>query len=282
MDTKRSYTALFVLHTCYADSLPNNNNYRRQDMVNALLRLALLIAVSLIVPGVINKVKAFWGGRLGPSLFQPFYDIVRLFRKSQVISATTTDVFVIAPVIVLACSLSAACVVPIAGEDAVFSFKGDFVFFAYILALGRFFMILSALDTGSSFEGMGASREVTFSALAEPAFFIIIGSIAMITGKSSFSDIFAMIPGELKIFRCLAFVWICLCSSREFNLYMLLCQLIITQFIFHFLPIIKTANTISAIDDALSINCGTCVSRSLAIRDSIVAIVIAMTDKTQP
>jgi formate hydrogenlyase subunit 4 len=87
--------------------------------------------------------------------------------------------------------LAAISVIPFGQQPALFSFDGDFVFFAYILALGKLFSILGALDTGSSFEGMGASREALFSMLAEPAFFLIIGSVALLTGHTSFHDIFA-------------------------------------------------------------------------------------------
>jgi formate hydrogenlyase subunit 4 len=86
--------------------------------------------------------------------------------------------------------LCAVLVIPFANLDALISFEGDFVFFSYMLALGKFFAIIAALDTGSSFEGMGANREAFFSMLIEPAFFIIMATFAMLTGYTSFSDIF--------------------------------------------------------------------------------------------
>jgi formate hydrogenlyase subunit 4 len=82
-------------------------------------------------------------------------------------------------------------VIPFANQKALFPFEGDFIFFSCLLALGKFFSIISALDTGSSFEGMGANREVFFSMLAEPAFFILLATFAMFTGYTSFSDIFS-------------------------------------------------------------------------------------------
>jgi formate hydrogenlyase subunit 4 len=75
--------------------------------------------------------------------------------------------------------------------SSVISFEGDFIYFSYLLALGKFFAILGALDTGSSFEGMGANREAFFSMLIEPAFFILLATFAMLTGYTSFSDIFS-------------------------------------------------------------------------------------------
>jgi formate hydrogenlyase subunit 4 len=81
--------------------------------------------------------------------------------------------------------------IPFGDQQGLISFKGDFVFFAYALALGKFFMIISSLDTGSSFEGMGASREALYSMLVEPAFFILMGSFALLTGHTSFYEIFS-------------------------------------------------------------------------------------------
>jgi hypothetical protein len=112
----------------------------------------------------------------GPGIFQPLKDIWRLFRKGAVFSDTATVVTRIAPSIYFASVLLAVGCIPFGNDKGLFSFQGDFVFFAYGLALGKFFMIIAALDTGSSFEGMGASREAHFSMLAEPAFFGVIGS----------------------------------------------------------------------------------------------------------
>ncbi|PIZ05585.1 MAG: formate hydrogenlyase, partial [Flavobacteriales bacterium CG_4_10_14_0_8_um_filter_32_5] len=117
-------------------------------------------------------------------------DIVRLWKKGAVYSETTSFIFQIAPSIYFASILMAVLVIPFGSYGGVISFNGDFVFFAYVLALGKFFSIIGALDTGSSFEGMGASREALYSLLAEPAFFILMGSFALFTGHTSFVDIF--------------------------------------------------------------------------------------------
>jgi formate hydrogenlyase subunit 4 len=85
----------------------------------------------------------------------------------------------------------ACLVIPFGPYKGVVSFDGDFIFFAYILALGKFFSIIAAMDTGSSFEGMGASREALYSMFAEPSFFILIGSFALLTGNTSFYEIFS-------------------------------------------------------------------------------------------
>jgi formate hydrogenlyase subunit 4 len=152
--------------------------------------LLLIIFSSFFFLGILNKTKAIACGRKGAVILQPMFDIFKLFQKSTIYSPTTTFIFKIAPSVSFASVFSALLVVPFHNFGAVFSFDGDFVFFAYILALGKFLMILSALDTGSSFEGMGANREALYAMLVEPAFFLLIGSFSMFTGKTSFYDIF--------------------------------------------------------------------------------------------
>ncbi|HNX83332.1 MAG: NADH-quinone oxidoreductase subunit H [Bacteroidales bacterium] len=151
----------------------------------------VLIAVAaFFFPGVILRTKSIASGRKGPGIFQPWKDIAVLFRKGSVFSDTTGLIFRIAPSVTLATVTGAMLFLPFAEQKAVLSFEGDFIMFAYLLALGKFFTIIAALDTGSSFEGMGASREALFSMLVEPAFFILIATFAMFTGYTSFSVIF--------------------------------------------------------------------------------------------
>jgi formate hydrogenlyase subunit 4 len=117
-------------------------------------------------------------------------DIIRSWKKASVISRTTSLIFKLAPSIYFASILTAISVIPLGPYPGIISFEGDFVFFAYLLATGKFFSIISALDTGSSFGGMGASREALYSMLAEPAFFVLVGSFALLTGHTSFQEIF--------------------------------------------------------------------------------------------
>ena len=155
-----------------------------------MLSLILIIISSLFFTGIIIRTKSLASGRKGPGIFQPMKDILKSFKKGSVYSKTTSFIFQIAPSIYFASILMAILVVPFGKEKGLISFEGDFVFFAYLLALGKFFNIISALDTGSSFEGMGASREALFSMLLEPAFFILMGSFVLLTGHTSFHDIF--------------------------------------------------------------------------------------------
>jgi formate hydrogenlyase subunit 4 len=143
------------------------------------------------------RTKSLASGRKGPGIFQPVRDVARLFCKGSVYSETTSVIFRISPAIYFASVVMACLVIPLGSRKGIISFDGDFIFFAYILALGKFFSIISAMDTGSSFEGMGASREALYSLFAEPAFFILIGSFALITGHTSFHEIFSELhPGS--------------------------------------------------------------------------------------
>lgn len=121
--------------------------------------------------GVITKTKAFFGGRVGPPLLQPYWDLIKLFQKGSVFSTATTWVFRAGPVIGLVTAAMGLLLVPLGYAPAPLSFTGDVVLLTYLLGLGRFFTTSAALDTSSPFEGMGAAREVTFSCLAEPALF---------------------------------------------------------------------------------------------------------------
>ncbi len=156
-----------------------------------MISFLLIIVASLFFTGVIIRTKSFTSGRKGPGIFQPMKDVIRLFKKGAVYSKTTSFIFQIAPSIYFASIIMAILVIPFGQYKGIISFEGDFVFFAYILGTGKFFSIISALDTGSSFEGMGASREALFSMFAEPAFFILMGSFALLTGHTSFQEIFA-------------------------------------------------------------------------------------------
>lgn len=155
-----------------------------------MLSLFLILLSSIFFTGIVVRVKSKTQGRRGPVILQPFYDVIRLLRKGTVYSETTSFVFRIAPTVYFTTVLMAICVVPFGDWGGLISFDCDFIFFAYVLALGKFFNIIAALDTGSSFEGMGASREALFSMLVEPAFFLLIGSLGLLTGYTSFADIF--------------------------------------------------------------------------------------------
>ena len=158
-------------------------------MLMKLLNLIILLFVPFLMMGVIKKTKAFWAGRKGVSLFQPLYDFIRLMKKDFVISRTTSVVFKIAPVVAISSVLAASLFVPMATGTALINIQAGIIIFAYVLGLGKFFSLISAMDTGSSFEGMGASREACFTTIVEPAFFMIIASIMALTGNFTFTSL---------------------------------------------------------------------------------------------
>jgi len=152
-------------------------------LLHNLIHLLLLLGLPPLLAGVIGKTKAMVAGRTGPPYFQLYRDLARLLRKGSVFSRTTTWVFRAGPVVSLAATWAAALLIPLGSHDPLIGFTGDAVVFVYLLALGRFFTTSAALDTGSPFEGMGAAREVTFAALAEPAFFFGLLILARVTGS---------------------------------------------------------------------------------------------------
>lgn len=148
--------------------------------------LALLLAPLLL--GVINRIKAVFAGRTGQPLLQAYFDLFKLLRKGAVYSRTTSWIFRAGPIVGLASVLVALSVVPFGGISSPLHFGGDLLLLAYVLGLMRFFTVIAALDTGSAFEGMGASREVQFSALAEPSLLLGLAAIAYKTGSFSLSE----------------------------------------------------------------------------------------------
>jgi len=151
------------------------------DAVSALGALALLLVMAPLVPGVATRTRAALTGRRGAPVWQTYADVWKLLRRGTVYSRTATAPFRLVPIAVLATVLAATALVPLDGRASLLGFAGDFVAFAYVLALGRFVLVLGALDTGSSFEGMGASREVTFASLVEFALFIALATLAVVT-----------------------------------------------------------------------------------------------------
>ena len=152
---------------------------------------ALLLAPLLL--GLINRTKAVVAGRRGPPLLQPYRDVVKCLRRGAVYGEVTSWLFRLGPVVNLATLVAALLILPFGGVGAVVSFPGDLIVLAGLFALGRFVTVLAALDTGSSFEGMGASREVHFAALAEPALLVALAVLVRVTGGLSLSEIYGVV-----------------------------------------------------------------------------------------
>jgi formate hydrogenlyase subunit 4 len=157
----------------------------------AFVHLVLAAVLAPLLVGVINRTKAKFAGRCGSPLLQPYYDLAKLLRKGAVYSRSTSWVFRAGPMIGLAAVVVALAVAPLGALPALVAFPGDILLLAYLLGLMRFFTVAAALDTGSAFEGMGASREVLFSALAEPALLVGLAAMARQAGSFSLTPIYA-------------------------------------------------------------------------------------------
>jgi formate hydrogenlyase subunit 4 len=157
-------------------------------MMVSILNAILMLILAPLVVGVINRTKSLMTGRKGPPLLQLYYDVAKLIQKRSVVSQTTTWIFFAGPIVSLATAIAAALFLPFGNQRSVVSFAGDMLVFIYLFAMGRFFIASAAMDTGSAFEGMGASREVTFSTLAEPAILFGLLALSRVSGSLVLSD----------------------------------------------------------------------------------------------
>src|ERR1039457_2203343 len=135
---------------------------RRNPMITALdifLRLVMWLLLAPLLPGIINKVKAWVAGRRGPPVLQLYYDLAKLWRKGVVLSTLASPGFVAGPAVAWVALIGAAMLMPLGPAGSALSFRGDVILLVYLLALARFCTTWAAMETGSAFEGMGAARE---------------------------------------------------------------------------------------------------------------------------
>lgn len=161
----------------------------------AATNIALALVLSPLLLGIINRTKSLVAGRTGQPLLQLYYDLAKLMRKGAVYSATTSWVFRAGPVAGLAAVLAALALLPFGAAASPLGFAGDFLLFAYLLGVVRFFLVAAAMDTGSAFEGMGASREVMLSVLAEPALLIGLAAVGRYAGSYSLDGMLGSVSG---------------------------------------------------------------------------------------
>jgi len=160
-------------------------------MAAIFFHILLLFGLSPLLAGIIARTKALIAGRRGQPFLQLYRDIWKLFRKEMVISRTTSWLFRAGPLVGFVVPVCAASLVPFGPMPAPLSFSGDLILFVYLMGLARFFIVLAALDTGSSFEGMGAAREATFSVLVEPTILVAFITLARISGDFSLNTMFS-------------------------------------------------------------------------------------------
>jgi formate hydrogenlyase subunit 4 len=165
------------------------------DFVEIILRLVMWIALAPLLPGIINKVKAWVAGRKGPPVLQLYYDLAKLWRKGVVLSTLASPGFVAGPAVAWVALMGAALLLPLGPGGTALSFRGDVLLMIYMLALARFCTALAALETGSAFEGMGAAREVSYAVLTEAAVVAAVLSLSVQAGSTSLATMLAPSPG---------------------------------------------------------------------------------------
>jgi formate hydrogenlyase subunit 4 len=159
------------------------------SIILPILQIVVIVGLSPLVKGFINKMEARLQCRRGPSLFQPYYNLVKLLQKDAVVSETASWIFVATPYVTFVSILIIALLVPVLSSTVPLNFTGDIILIIYLFALGRFFLALSSLDTGSAFGGMGGSREMAISSMAEPAMMLSIFTVSLTVGSTNLSNI---------------------------------------------------------------------------------------------
>jgi formate hydrogenlyase subunit 4 len=185
----------------------------------SITQIMIIVALAPLLSGIIKKIKAFFQIRKGASIFQPYYDIAKLLRKDSVVSENVSWIFHAAPVISFAALLTAGLIVPVFISELPFSFAGDLIAVVYLFALARFFTALASLDAGSSFGGMGGSREMFIASMVEPALMLSIFAVALNVGSTNLSHISqtvsAMGLSAVSPYHLLAFVALFIIAIAE-------------------------------------------------------------------
>ncbi len=164
--------------------------------LKTLAQFILLLAISPLVGGFIKTLKARMQTRRGPGLLQPYRNLYRLLRKGMVIPDTASWLFAATPYVVFLTAALAGLMVPMISTEAPLGLFGGMLAVVYLLGLGRFFLALGGLDTGSSFGGLGSSREMTLSALAEPAMMLAVFTVAIGANSTSLSEVARVAIGQ--------------------------------------------------------------------------------------
>ncbi|NLI74610.1 MAG: formate hydrogenlyase [Euryarchaeota archaeon] len=157
-------------------------------MIIELIQTFLLLALAPLVTGIIRSLKARMQGRKGPSVLQPYRDLLKLLYKSSIRSRDSSWVLSIAPYVCMAAVIAAALLVPVI-YTGTFGLIGDLLLLIYLLAIVRFFTTLAALDAGSTFGGMGSSRELFISSIVEPTMLLSIFTVGLISSTTDLGGI---------------------------------------------------------------------------------------------
>jgi formate hydrogenlyase subunit 4 len=171
-------------------------------MLDALVQLVEMLVVLLFAPllvGYVRKVKALLVGRRGPPLLQPYRDLLRLLRKEVVLAHSASWVFRVTPYLVFAATWVAAALVPTFATGLLFSYAADMIAIVALLGSARFMLALAGLDVGTSFGGIGSSREMMIASLAEPAMLMVVFTLSLLAGSTQLSSIAAFMQGDVGL-----------------------------------------------------------------------------------
>ncbi|MDO8141164.1 MAG: NADH-quinone oxidoreductase subunit H [Candidatus Brocadiales bacterium] len=159
------------------------------EIILPILQILVIVGFSPLVKGFINKIEARLQCRRGASIFQPYYNLVKLLRKDAVVSETSSWIFRATPYVTFISILIISLLVPVLSAQVPLNFTGDIILIIYLFALARFFLVLTSLDTGSAFGGMGGSREMMVSSMAEPAMILSLFTVALTVNSTNVSNI---------------------------------------------------------------------------------------------
>ncbi len=166
------------------------------DLVFQLVQMGLVIAIAPLLTGLVRLAKSRLLRRLGPPIWQPYLDLARLARKEAIVADSATWLFRFVPYLVFASTWVAAALVPTFATGLLFSWSADLIAIVALLGAGRFFLALAGLDVGTSFGGIGSSREAMFATLAEPAMIALVFSLALIAGSTQLSTVAAFMASS--------------------------------------------------------------------------------------
>ncbi len=164
-------------------------------ILELIFRLGVWLLLAPLLPGIINKVKAWVAGRRGPPVLQLYYDLAKLWRKGVVMSTLASPGFIVGPAVAWVAVIGAAMLMPLGPAGSALSFRGDVLLLIYLLALARFCTAWAAMETGSAFEGMGAAREVSYAVLTEAAIIAAVLSLSVQSGSVSLTTMLSPSPG---------------------------------------------------------------------------------------
>src|SRR5262245_5057699 len=158
-------------------------------------QMLLVLALAPLLTGFVRLIKARLMGRRGPAPVQPYRDLLRLVRKEVVLAENASWLFRVAPYLVFAMVWVGAALVPTFATGLIFSWTADLIAIVALLGSARFFLALAGMDVGTSFGGIGASREMMIASLAEPAMIMIVFTVALLAGSTQLSSIAAFMHG---------------------------------------------------------------------------------------